>query len=161
MKRWIALALLIVVALPGLAWAGGTEDAALALGAFAVFNQLIRGETILHDIFGGPREVVHERVVVQQAPPVVYAPPPPVVYAPPRPVVVVPPAPVVYAPPRPVVVVPPRPVFVTPRPVHVVTPRPVVVAPRPVYVPGRPVIVVPPGHKVVRAGKYVPYHGGR
>jgi hypothetical protein len=155
MKRWMTLALLMVVAtasVPGVSWAGGSEDAALALGAFAVFNQLIRGETVLHDLFGGgPREVVRERVIVQPAPPVVYAPPPPVVYAPPRPVV--------YAPPRAVVVAPP--------PVHVVRPAGVVVSPPgyKVYTPKHgPVVVVPPGYKV-HPVKYPPhadhhYHHG-
>jgi hypothetical protein len=64
--------------------ADGSTDAALALGAFAVFNQLVRGETVLNNIFGGPRAVVHERIVVHQ-PPVVVHQPPAVVYAPPLP----------------------------------------------------------------------------
>jgi hypothetical protein len=71
------------------AFAGSSGDAALGLGAFAVFNQLFGG-------FGA----VSPAVIAQ--PPVVYAPPPPVVYAP---------APVVYAPP-PVSYYPPPPVVV-------------------------------------------------
>jgi hypothetical protein len=67
--------------------AGSSSDAALALGAFAVFNQLVRGETIFH---GRPQVVRQTVVVVQQPPAVVYASPwPPVVYAPPPPPVVV------------------------------------------------------------------------
>jgi hypothetical protein len=70
--------------------AGASTDAALDLGAFAVFNQLARGETVLSGIFAPP-------VIVPAPPPVVYAPPP-VVYAPPAPVVVH----------RPTVIYPPR-----------------------------------------------------
>jgi hypothetical protein len=60
----------------------GSEDAALALGAFAVFNQLMRGDTIFHDSFArrGP-------VAVHHPPTVVYAPGPP---PPPPPSVVYP-----------------------------------------------------------------------
>ena len=87
------------------AQAGAATDAALGLGAFAVFNQLVRGETVFHDIFfGRPAPVVVHRAVVVAPPPVVYAPPPAIVYAPP-------PA-IVYAPPR-----PPAVVYVQPRPV--------------------------------------------
>jgi hypothetical protein len=83
----IVAALSFVVCQP--AFAGSSTDAALGLGAFAVFNQL----------FGGL--AVHPVVVAQ--PPVVYAPPPPVVYAPP-PVVYAPPPVAYYPPPPPVVV---------------------------------------------------------
>ncbi|PYM28866.1 MAG: hypothetical protein DMD80_10670 [Candidatus Rokuibacteriota bacterium] len=95
-----------VILLPGVAFAGSSTDAALGLGAFAVFNQILGGV----GIFGRPA------VVVAPVPPVVYAPPAPVVYAPPPPVVYGPP-PVVYAPPQPVYVVR-QPVYVTPRPVY-------------------------------------------
>jgi hypothetical protein len=101
MRKLVAgLALLTVstVLAPIPAYAGGSTDAALALGAFAVFNQIVRGETI----FSPPRPVV-----VYAPPPVAYAPPP-VVYAPP-PAVYAPPAvlytlPFVYAPAAPVVI---------------------------------------------------------
>lgn len=89
--------------LPGAAWAGSSTDAALALGSFAVFNQIIGGTGLFAGLAPAP-------------PPVYYAPPPPVYYAPP---------PVYIAPPPPVYVVP-RPVYVAPRPVYIV-PRPVVV----------------------------------
>ena len=93
MKRVVvAAALMGTLAMPGLASAGSSTDAALGLGAFAVFNQILSGT----GVFGGGRTVVVER-------PVVYAPPPPVLYAPPPPVVYAPPPHVVYAPP-PVVV---------------------------------------------------------
>lgn len=72
------------------AQAGSATDAALGLGAFAVFNQLVRGETVFHGLFRPAP------VVVQQ--PVVVAPPPPVVYYAPQPAVVYAPAPVYYAP---------------------------------------------------------------
>jgi hypothetical protein len=68
----------------------GSTDAALALGAFAVFNQLIRGDTIFHGGLG-PRRVIRETVVVQHQPvvvhqhPVVVHQPPAIVYYAPRP----------------------------------------------------------------------------
>ena len=93
MKRVVvAAALMGTLAMPGLASAGSSTDAALGLGAFAVFNQILSGT----GVFGGGRTVVVERpVVYAPPPPVVYAPPPHVVYAPPS-VVVHPAPPVVY-----------------------------------------------------------------
>src|SRR5213592_2384518 len=82
MKRLAAVALMTVILLPGVAFAGSSTDAALGLGAFAVFNQILGGV----GIFGRPA------VVVAPVPPVVYAPPQPVyvvrqpVYVTPRPV---------------------------------------------------------------------------
>ena len=83
MRRTLAVLLVIftssmVLASP--AAAGSSTDAALALGAFAVFNQLVAGHTIFQ---AGP-PVVRE-TVVPPPPAVIYAPPPPVVYAPPPP----------------------------------------------------------------------------
>ena len=102
------------------AGAGGATDAALGLGAFAVFNQFVRGETI----FQSPVQPAVP-VVVQQ--PVVVAAPPPVVAAPPPVVYVTPPAPVVY--------------YGTPPVVYYATP-PVVYGRAPAsYAPSR----VPPG----------------
>src|SRR5262249_25908678 len=94
MKKTVVRALVVatlsfVVCQP--AFAGSSSDAALGLGAFAVFNQLFGG-------FGA----VSPAVVAQ--PSVVYAPPPPVVYAPP-PVVYAPPPVTYYPPPPPPVVV--------------------------------------------------------
>lgn len=109
MKTVAAIVLGGLLLVPGVAMASSATDAALGLGAFAVFNQILSGT----GIFGG--------VVTR---PVVVAPPQPVFVPPPPP-------PVVYAP-EPVVVTPP-PVYVTPRPVFV-APRPVVVGP-PVYAP--------------------------
>lgn len=78
-------AILLTGMLPEPARADSATDAALALGAFAVFNQLLAGQTVFHN--GHVRERV---VVVREAPVVYYAPPPP-------PVVVVPqPYPVTY-----------------------------------------------------------------
>ena len=71
------------------AQAGGATNAALGLGAFAVFNQLVRGETIFHGVGQPAVPVVVQQPVVVAAPPPVVVPPPPVVY-------VAPPAPVVY-----------------------------------------------------------------
>jgi hypothetical protein len=111
MKKLVGgMAIAVAMLLPGAAFAGSSTDAALGLGAFAVFNQILGGV----GIFGRP-------AVVAAPAPVVYAPPP-VVYAPP-PVYVAPP-PVVYAPVPPVFVRPApvfvrhAPVFVRPVPVH-------------------------------------------
>jgi hypothetical protein len=106
MKFLAAATLLTVVLLPGAAFAGSSTDAALGLGAFAVFNQILGGV----GIFGA-------RPAVVAPAPVVVTPPAPVVYGPP-PVYVAPPAPVYYAPAPPVYVAP-RPVYVAPRPVVV------------------------------------------
>jgi len=130
--------------LPGVARAGAATDAALGLGAFAVFNQILGGV----GVFARPAPVV-----VASPPPVVYAPPPPVVYAPPPPVV--------YAPPP--VYVAPQPVYVAPRAVYV-APRPVVVyRPAPVYyhrVVDRHAAWCPPGQaKKGRCGDaWYPHH---
>ena len=133
MKRLASLLLLfaLVAVVPMAAHAGSSTDAALGLGAFAVFNQIIRGETIFHGIGNPP--VVRERVVYVPAPPppVVYAPPPPMVYAPPPPMVYAPPPPAYYAPP----------------PVAYAPPPPPIYAPAPVIYPG--------GYWVARRGHWV------
>ena len=127
MKKLLAVALVLIVLSPALAFAGSATDAALGLGAFAVFNQILSGTGIFGGLASGTRS------------PALVVAPPPVVYAPSR---VYQPAPVVYAPPPPVVVVRPAPVF---------APRGGYYAPAPVYrhVP-RPVPVArgwcPPGH---------------
>lgn len=100
MKKLIALVIAAAVLMPGLAFAGASTDAALGLGAFAVFNQILGGVGIFHR---GP---------VVTAPPVVYAPPRPVYYAPP-PRVIVRPYPVYVPAPR-HVVVHPQPAFCPP-----------------------------------------------
>ncbi len=89
---FLVIAAMLSLTAVGPAAAGSATNAALALGAFAVFNQIIHGQTIFQSGYAAP-------AVVVAPPPVVYAPPPPpaVVYAPP---------PVVYAPPPPVVVYP-------------------------------------------------------
>lgn len=100
MRKLLALVLAVAVLSPSLAFAGASTDAALGLGAFAVFNQIISGT----GVFGGFR-------AAYPAPaPVVVAPPPPVVVVPPPPVVVTPPlvyyssAPIYYSAPSRVVV---------------------------------------------------------
>ena len=121
MKRVVVAAALVgTLALPGIARAGSSTDAALALGAFAVFNQILSGT----GVFGAAR--------VAAAPPVVYAPAPPVVYAPPPPPVVYAPAP----PPPPVVYAP------APRVVYQPAPPPVVVYSPPRRVGYREPVVV-------------------
>jgi len=97
MKKLIALVLAAAVFAPTLAFAGASTDAALGLGAFAVFNQILGGVGIFHR---GP--IVAPAPVVVAPPPVVYAPPAPVYYAPPPPRYV--PAPRVIARPYPVYV---------------------------------------------------------
>ena len=100
MKRLAAVAVLTSVLLPGVAFASSSSDAALGLGAFAVFNQILGGV----GVFGAARPVVvaPAPVVVAPAPPVYVAPPAPVYYAPPPPVYYAPAA--VYYAPRPVVI---------------------------------------------------------
>ena len=88
MKKLLAVALVLIVLSPVVAFAGSPTDAALALGAFAVFNQILAGTGVFGGLLG------HQAVVV--------APPPPVIYQP---------ATVVYASPPPVLVVRPAPVF--------------------------------------------------
>lgn len=118
MKR---VALLATVAglllLPGVARAGGATDAALGLGAFAVFNQILSGT----GIFGGVPAV-----------------------AAPAPIVVPPPAPVVYVPPPRLVYVAPAPVYVPAPPVYVAPPPPVVYVPAPRAFHGHRVYYAPP-----------------
>ena len=48
MKKLIALVLAAAVFAPTLAFAGASTDAALGLGAFAVFNQILGGVGIFH-----------------------------------------------------------------------------------------------------------------
>jgi hypothetical protein len=107
MKKLIALVVAVAVFVPTLAFAGASTDAALGLGAFAVFNQILGGVGIFHR---GP---------VPTPAPVVVAPPPPV-YLP------------VVAPPR--VIAPPR-VVVRPYPVYAPAPHRVVVRGRPAFCP--------------------------
>ena len=86
MKRVAAVVLLAILVLPGIASAGSSHDAALALGAFATLGTLLLGAAALSHAAVMPPPVVY---APPPPPPVVYAPAPPVVYAPP---------PVVYAP---------------------------------------------------------------
>ena len=48
MKKLIALVLAVAVFAPTLAFAGASTDAALGLGAFAVFNQILGGVGVFH-----------------------------------------------------------------------------------------------------------------
>jgi hypothetical protein len=131
MKKAIILASLFGLLIPGAAFAGPSTDAALGLGAFAVFNQMIAG-TGIFGVFAPP---VPRAVIV----------PPPV-----APVFV--PAPVIAPPP--VIVHEYRPVYVQP-PVYYAPP-----VHRIYHAPARTVViekrvVVPPGH----AFKGRPGHG--
>ena len=113
MKRVAAVAFIAILLLPGLAFAGSSNDAALALGAFAALGTILLGANALSHAALAP-------------PPVVVAPPPPVVYQPAP--VLYQPAPVVYRPAPVYVVPPPPPVAYYPAP-------PVYYAPRVIYVP--------------------------
>ncbi len=108
MRALIAVVLVAAVLMPGAASAGSSTDAALGLGAFAVFNQILGGVGIFQR---GP--VVAPAPVVVAPAPVVVAPPPP------PPVVVYP----YYAPP---VYAYPGPIYVTPGPTYY-APAPIVV----------------------------------
>ena len=100
MRRVTAVVLIAMLLLPGVALAGSSTDAALGLGAFAVFNQIISGT----GIFGRPAPIVQ---------PVVMAPPPVIVVVPPPVTVYQVPAPVYYG--TYVHYVPAYPVWVQPR----------------------------------------------
>jgi hypothetical protein len=76
MKKVIVLASLVALLVPGAAFAGASTDAALGLGAFAVFNQIISGTGIFGAFVPAPRVVLPV-----PAPPVVLPAP---VIAPPR-----------------------------------------------------------------------------
>ena len=71
MKKLIALVLAVAVFAPTLAFAGASTDAALGLGAFAVFNQILGGVGVFHR---GPVVVPAPVVVARPAP--VYVPAP-------------------------------------------------------------------------------------
>src|SRR5438128_10114802 len=87
MKRLAAVALLTVILSPAVAFAGSATDAALGLGAFAVFNQILGGV----GVFGGvPRPVYAAPAPVYVAPPPVYVAPAPAYYVAPPPVYFVP-----------------------------------------------------------------------
>ncbi len=97
MKKLIAVVFAAVVMMPAAAFAGSSTDAALGLGAFAVFNQMLGGVGMFQRYQAPPPPVV---VAPPPPPPVVYPYPyyaPAPVYAYPAPVYVVP-APTYYAP---------------------------------------------------------------
>ena len=71
MKKLIALVLAVAVFAPTLAFAGASTDAALGLGAFAVFNQILGGVGVFHR---GP--VLAPAPVVLARPAPVYVPAP-------------------------------------------------------------------------------------
>lgn len=96
MKALIPLVLAVVILSPVAAFAGAATDAALGLGAFAVFNQIISGTGVFGGFVPAPAVVVQPAPVYYAPAPVYVAPPPPV-YIAPRPVYVVPRA-VYYAP---------------------------------------------------------------
>jgi len=104
MRTLIAVVLAAAVLMPAAAFAGSSTDAALGLGAFAVFNQMLGGVGVFQRY---------------------QAPPPPVVIAPP------PPPPVVYQ--YQYQYYAPAPVYAYPAPVYVV-PGPAYYAPAPVVI---------------------------
>ena len=58
MKKLLAVALVLIVLSPAVAFAGSSTDAALALGAFAVFNQILSGTGIFGGLLGRQAVVV-------------------------------------------------------------------------------------------------------
>src|SRR6058998_4009959 len=72
MKRIAALVVIAMLLSPGVALAGSSTDAALGLGAFAVFNQIISGTGIFGAFYPAPAvaaaPVVIERQVVVERP---------------------------------------------------------------------------------------------
>jgi hypothetical protein len=82
MKRLVAVALIAMLLLPGVAYAGSATNAALGLGAFAALGTILLGAAAL------------SHPAVAASAPVVYAPPPAAVYAPAPPQVIYVPAPV-------------------------------------------------------------------
>jgi hypothetical protein len=95
MKKLLVLALAMMILAPSMAFAGSATDAALGLGAFAVFNQILGGV----GVFGAPVRAYAAPAPVYAAPPIYVAPAP--VYVAPAPVFVARP-PVVVA--RPIVI---------------------------------------------------------
>jgi hypothetical protein len=71
MKALVLLLMAVVVLVPAVAFADAATDAALGLGAFAVFNQILAGT----GVFGYPGPVVHPPAVVVRPAPVYVAPP--------------------------------------------------------------------------------------
>jgi len=128
MEKAIVLASLLALLIPGAAFAGSATDAALGLGAFAVFNQIISGTGVFGAVVPAPRPVVLPAPPPPVAPPVVFQPQYYPVYSPPPAVVYQPP---VYY----------RPVYHAPARVIVIEKR--------IVVPGHG--FVPPGH--VRHGR--------
>lgn len=94
MKTLVAVVLAAAVLMPAVAFAGSSTDAALGLGAFAVFNQMLGGVGIFQRYQAPPPPVV---IAPPPPPPVVYQYYAPPVYAYPGPVYVVP-GPTYYAP---------------------------------------------------------------
>jgi hypothetical protein len=122
MKKTIIFASLLALLIPGAAFAGSSTDAALGLGAFAVFNQIISGTGVFGVFAPAPRPVYLPAPPPPVAPPVVVQPQYYPVYVP---------APVYHAP-------------VHYRPVDRAPARVVVIEKRLVVAPGHGVI--PPGH---------------
>jgi hypothetical protein len=98
MKKAIVFASLLALLIPGAAFAGPSTDAALGLGAFAVFNQIISGTGVFgafvpppvpRPVYVPPPVIVQEYRPVYVQPPIYYAPPVHRVYHAPARVVVI------------------------------------------------------------------------
>ena len=72
MKKTIIFASLLALFIPGAAFAGSSTDAALGLGAFAVFNQIISGTGVFGAFAPAPRPVYLPAPAPPVAPVVVY-----------------------------------------------------------------------------------------
>ena len=96
MKKLMIVGILLALLVPGVAFAGSSTDAALGLGAFAVFNQIISGTGIFGGYLPAPQPVVvqppvQQQVIVREYYPVYVEPvyvQPPTYYAPARVVVI-------------------------------------------------------------------------
>ena len=74
MEKAIIFASLLALLIPGAAFAGSSTDAALGLGAFAVFNQIISGTGVFGVLHPAPRPVFFPVPAPPVAPPVVVQP---------------------------------------------------------------------------------------
>jgi hypothetical protein len=74
----VALGMLLIGSVPMPAHAGAAVDAALALGAFAVFNQLFLLPALARPVYAAPTPVVYANPApVYATAPATYAAPPP------------------------------------------------------------------------------------
>jgi len=86
MKKLMALVLAVAVLSPAVTFAGSSTDAALGLGAFAVFNQILGGTGVFQPYSPPPQIIVVQPPV--QYYPSYYSYPTPAFYAPTRVIII-------------------------------------------------------------------------